>query len=338
MKTDKWKYFTFDYLFRLFKGKRLTKAQMNEGKTPYISSSALNNGVDAYISEEPNFRKYFLTFACYGSIGKVFYHPYDAWVSDNCNVMYLKNYNLNEYIATFLIGIIEKEKYRFSYGFTGKLQALKKLKIKLPSKNNEPDFEFMENFIKNIVHNAGSKTESIINNCFNALPLNDNKDIELRIEDWKWFEINSIFKLEKCKCYSATELLDNGNDIYYIGAKKNDNGIMQRVENVEELISKGNCITFIGDGQGSVGYTTYQPIDFIGSTTLTCGYNYKLNKYNTLFLITVLDLERFRYSFGRKYGKAQLLKTKIKLPSKDGQPDWEFMENFIKSLPYSSSI
>ena len=54
---------------------------------------------------------------------------------------------------------------------------------------------------------------------------------------------------------------------------------MQRVEYVEELISKGNCITFIGDGQGSIGYTTYQPIDFIGSTTLTCGYNYKLNKY-----------------------------------------------------------
>jgi len=165
-----------------------------------------------------------------------------------------------------------------------------------------------------------------------------NKDFELHIENWEWFEIKSIFKLEKCKCYNATELLDNGNDIYYIGAKKNDNGIMQFVKYVEELISKYNCITFIGDGQGSVGYTTYQPIDFIGSTTLTCGYNYKLNKYSALFLVTVLDLERFRYSFGRKYGKAQLLKTKIKLPSKDGQPDWEFMESYIKSLPYSSSI
>jgi len=148
--TNNWQAFTFDRLFRLFKGKRLTKAQMHEGETPYISSSSFNNGVDAYISEEPNFKKKFLTFACYGSIGEVFYHPYDAWVSDNCNVMYLKNYNLNVYIAIFLIGVIKKEKYRFSYGFTGKLQTLKKLKIKLPSKEGQPDFEFMESYIKSL--------------------------------------------------------------------------------------------------------------------------------------------------------------------------------------------
>jgi len=152
--TSNWKYFTFDSVFRIFKGKRLTKAQMQQGKTPYISSSSFNNGVDAYISGKPNFRKNFLTFACYGSIGEVFYHPYDAWVSDNCNVMYLKNYDLNAYTAIFLIGAIKKEKYRFSYGFTGKLQTLKKLKLRLPSKNGHPDFEFMENYIKSLPYSS----------------------------------------------------------------------------------------------------------------------------------------------------------------------------------------
>ena len=114
---------------------------------------------------------------------------------------------------------------------------------------------------------------------------------------------------------------------------------MERVKLVPELISKGNCILFIGDGQGSVGYTTYQPLDFIGSTTLSCGYNENLNQYNGLFLVSVLDLERFRYSFGRKYGKEQMLKSKIKLPvDKKGNPDWQFMEDYIKSLPYSSNL
>jgi hypothetical protein len=28
----------------------------------------------------------------------------------------------------------------------------------------------------------------------------------------------------------------------------------------------------------------------------------------------------------------------IKLPAKGGQPDFEFMKNYIKSLPYSASI
>jgi hypothetical protein len=31
-------------------------------------------------------------------------------------------------------------------------------------------------------------------------------------------------------------------------------------------------------------------------------------------------------------------KTKIKLPSDDGKPDWQFMEDYIKSLPYSSNL
>ena len=28
----------------------------------------------------------------------------------------------------------------------------------------------------------------------------------------------------------------------------------------------------------------------------------------------------------------------IKLPAKDGNPDWAFMENYIKSLSYSSNL
>lgn len=165
-----------------------------------------------------------------------------------------------------------------------------------------------------------------------------NKSYKLDLENWKYFELKEVFTFEKCKCSNATELLDAGDDIYYIGAKKSDNGIMQKVELVENLVSDGNCIVFIGDGQGSVGYATYQPIDFIGSTTLTCGYNNFLNPYNALFIVTVLDLERFKYSFGRKYGKAQLMKAKIKLPEKNGKPDFEFMKNYIKSLPYSQLI
>ena len=42
----------------------------------------------------------------------------------------------------------------------------------------------------------------------------------------------------------------------------------------------------------------YRKDDFIGSTTLSVGRNPLLNKYNALFLVTVLDLERYRYSFG----------------------------------------
>lgn len=333
METNKWKYFTFDYLFRLFKGKRLTKAQMYEGETPYISSSSFNNGVDAYISEEPNFKKNFLTFACYGSIGEVFYHPYDAWVSDNCNVMYLKNYNLNEYIATFLIGVIKKEKYRFSYGFTGKLQTLKKLKIKLPSKNNKPDFEFMESYIKSITHKAGLKTESIINKCFNTLPLNDNKVI-LQKSVWRNFELNNLFHIKGSKTTPLLDLEEYGAGKYpYVTTQATNNGVKGFYDYYTE---EGNVLTV---DSAVLGYCSYQPLPFSASDHVEKLIpKFNMNKYVALFIATIINVEQYRYNYGRKRCQKRMKKLHIKLPSKNGVPDFEFMENYIKSLHYSSSI
>ena len=148
-----------------------------------------------------------------------------------------------------------------------------------------------------------------------------------------------MFSFERGKCGSAEKLLEKGGKVSYIGAKKEDNGFMYKVLRNENYITKGNCIVFIGDGQGSVGYSTYQEEDFIGSTTLSMGRNEKLNKFNAIFLITLLDKERFKYSFGRKWNGEKLKNTKIKLPAdKDDMPDWEFMENYIKSLPYSAGV
>lgn len=153
--------------------------------------------------------------------------------------------------------------------------------------------------------------------------------------NWQWFRVGDLFPPQKCKCSNATELLEEGDEIAYIGAKKSDNGVMRYVKRDEKLVSRGNCLVFIGDGQGSVGYTIYQPVEFIGSTTLIAGYNDHLNPYNASFLVSILDLERFRYSFGRKYKKEVIANTKIQLPAiklDNGvyKPDWQYMEDFVK--------
>lgn len=132
--------------------------------------------------------------------------------------------------------------------------------------------------------------------------------------------------------------MEDGNDIYYIGAKKEDNGIMRRVAYDATLVTKGNCIIFICDGQGSIGYSNYMNEDFIGSTTLSVGYNEHLNKYVGLFIVAILDLERPKYGYGRKY-RNTLLTTEIRLPvDANGEPDWKFMENYIKSQHYADMI
>ncbi len=189
----------------------------------------------------------------------------------------------------------------------------------------------MEDYIKHIYDKSSSLTITK-NNSSNVI-------LNLNISTWKTFSLKNIFyKFENCKCSNATDLLEDGDEIYYIGAKKNNNGIMNKVMKNNDLLTKGNCIVFICDGQGSVGYSNYMAHDFIGSTTLTVGYNKNLNQYIGMFLVSILDKERYKYSFGRKY-RTNIETTKIKLPvDKDGNPDWKFMEDYIKSLPYGDLI
>ena len=58
-----------------------------------------------------------------------------------------------------------------------------------------------------------------------------------------------------------------------------------------------------------------------------------------MFLITLIKKEKYRYNFGRKWGLERMNKTIIMLPVDDNNnPDWQFMEDYIKSLPYSSNL
>lgn len=216
---------------------------------------------------------------------------------------------------------ITKNRYRFSYGRKPKGSKLENLMV--------PDIQEIPNWGE----------ESELKKIKTKAPLSNT---EIKLSEWQWFELKNIFTFEQCKCSNAGELLEEGDEIDYLGAKKTEGGFMDRVRHNLPLETKGNCIVFICDGQGSVGYTNYRKNDFIGSTTLSVGRTPLLNKYNALFLVTILDLERYRYSFGRKYRKS-LEKTKIKLPaiknsSNSFEPDWNYMENYIKSLPYGDCI
>jgi DNA-binding XRE family transcriptional regulator len=58
-----------------------------------------------------------------------------------------------------------------------------------------------------------------------------------------------------------------------------------------------------------------------------------------IFLTTLIRKEKYRYSFGRKWGIERMNESLIKLPiDPNGKPDWLLMETYIKSLLYSSLI
>lgn len=159
IETNNWAYFRYDdgtdnSIFKIKKGKRLTKKDQSDGEIPYVSSSSLNNGIDNYIGNGHTDENC-ISFACYGSIGEVFYQDQKAWVSDNANVFYLRNIKLNSFLAMFLITVLRLEKFRFSYGMTGKKERLQSFDIKLPvTDDGKPDWKFMGNFIKSLPYSS----------------------------------------------------------------------------------------------------------------------------------------------------------------------------------------
>lgn len=155
----------------------------------------------------------------------------------------------------------------------------------------------------------------------------------MNTEGWKKFKMDELFtSFERGKVHSQYNLPD-GDDYFYVGAKKDRCGVMMLCGHDEDLISRGNCIVFICNGEGSVGYCNYMDRDFMASGDLILAYGDFINPYTALFIVTLLDRERPKYSFGRKYGK-YVAKTTIPLPiQEDGEnPDWNWIENYTKNV------
>ena len=154
-------------------------------------------------------------------------------------------------------------------------------------------------------------------------------DFSLKNRQWKEFKLGSIFEIENCKCSKVSNLKQGS--FPYIGATNRNNGVLKFVKPIKKMISKGNCIVFICDGEGSIGFSIYKKEDFIGSTTVKIGRNNKLNKYIGTFITTIADSARNKYNFGFKRNELHLKNEILMLPTtKKGDPDYIFMEFYMQ--------
>lgn len=71
--SENWRWFEIQELFEIKKGKRLTKADMIEGHTPFIGSIESNNGYREYIDQEPIHTGNTITVNYNGSVAEAFY-------------------------------------------------------------------------------------------------------------------------------------------------------------------------------------------------------------------------------------------------------------------------
>lgn len=158
--TRGWGSFALGTLFNIVKGKRLTKAEMKSGETPFIGSSALNNGCTAMIGNDKNQHPENTITVCYnGSVGETFYQDQPYIASDDVNVLYPK-FTMNRQIALFIVPLIKGVSSRYDYIDKWKKEAMEADKIYLSvDKNGDPDWDYMEEYMKMVQR----KTENVLN-------------------------------------------------------------------------------------------------------------------------------------------------------------------------------
>lgn len=192
-----------------------------------------------------------------------------------------------------------------------------------------------ENFIKKIInYSTYLFSNRLIANASDS-SIHTNK-LRLSMENWEYHDLVKLFKIGSTRDDLITKLSVGGHTPYITSSESN-NGVTNLVD--EDSDYGENTIT--ANRGGSVGYFFYQPYNYLATPVdvRTLSPLFPLNKYIGLFLCTVLELEKYRYNYSRKMGTDRLKQFRIKLPTTpEGKPDWQFMEDYIKSLPYSSSI
>src|SRR3989339_535329 len=189
-------------------------------------------------------------------------------------------------------------------------------------------------FAENILLYASFEFLNKIKNSVDDKPCNSSR-LKLEINNWQYFDLPELFEISA----SRDELMDDltvGGGTPYITSSDGNNGVTSYVE--EDPTNPAGTIT--ANRGGSVGYFFYQPTPYkatpVDVRILTP--KFIINPFLGLFFKTILQLEKYRYNYSRKMGSDRLTQFRIKLPIKDEKPDWFFMEEYMKSLPYSSSL
>lgn len=211
---------------------------------------------------------------------------------------------------------IKSNRYRYNYG----RQANKTLSdLAVPPLSDIPEWVNAANLDTFV----GSDAAAI-----------DDKPAPLSYAEWSEFNYVALFDIKKGQRLTKEKMTEGSTP--FIGAIESNNGYRQFVSASPN--HQGDTITVTYNG--SVAEAFYQPTPYWASDDVNVLYpKFEMTPLIALFLCTLIRREKFRFNYGRKWNLGRMNQSTIKLPRKaDGSPDWAFMESYVKTLPYSSSL
>ena len=359
-----WKEFEMGKLFDIKKCKRLTTADQEDGNNNYIGAIDSNNGVANHIGQKPIHSANTISLSYNGSVGEAFYQSEPYWATDDVNALYSYYDDFNKYIGLFMVAVIRQEKYKFSYGRKWTLDNMNKTKINLPIQHNDdgtpfidvnkkysddgyvPDWKFMEYYMKSLHHKpltTKNKSENVS---------------QLDVVNWKYFYLKNICDITMGNKMDWSAMTMENPEVNFVGRSADDNGVAGKVDLVDGVEPyKAGCIT-VALG-GSLGSSYLQDEKFYTSQNVSVlEFEDDVSDAAKIFIsCLIMNESKYKYfPFGRELNTHIRTDFGFTLPvqhnsdgtilidekhtySEEGYvPDWQFMEDYIKSLPYGDRL
>ena len=373
LNTSKWKNFRLDKLFTISAGIYHYSDEYDIGDTPYISASNENNGIKQRINLAPEFSGNCIIT---GKVGcTTFYQSEDFCATSDVNIFRPKNFKLNSKIGLFITAIINfSENYKWNYGRQCRVGDSKKIIIKLPTKMKDdvyvidsekifsdegyiPDFDFINQFME-YVENGESVCEGSIKDSLRTINMIWDKSFDIKIANWKDFYLHKLFKTRMGNGIDAVVTTSYNPKYNYVSRDSNGNGVVGFVDEIEgeEPFPAGTMSLALGGSFLGSCFIQKEPF-YTAQNVGVLQEREPLSIYTKLFIATLIRNEcKIKYqAFGRelnshfrkdftiklpiKMDKTNIVYDENKFYSDEGYiPDWEWMDNFIKSLPYGDRI
>lgn len=165
--------------------------------------------------------------------------------------------------------------------------------------------------------------------------VNSGKSVTLDTATWRSVSLGDLFDVKKGNRLTKMDMKPGTTP--FIGAIDKNNGVAARISLPAD--HPANTITVNYNGAG-VAEAFYQPAPFCASDDVNILYpkNFSLTQLRALFLIPIIRLEKYRFSYGRKWHAERMRESSISLPHCDSGVDWEWIDQFMQSLKFSGGV
>lgn len=327
LEDREWKEFYFSDVFtRIQRGKRLKKDNHIEGTTPYVSSTATNNGIDGFVGNKERIRIFSncISLANSGSVGSAFFQKFEFVASDH--VTSLQKEGIDEYAYLFMLPIIRRlsEKYSFNREINDLRISRERLMLPVQS-DGTPDWEFMSAFMQRVEQETLGKALQFFKLRCKEMQNGGGKMQPYFMEDV--LSIANGVRLTKADMQEGSRP--------FIGASETSNGVTAFITNSNASL-ESNVLGV--NYNGSVGFSFYHPYEALFSDDVK-RVRWKNetanNKYTLLYLSTAIAQQKGKYAYGYKFNAQRMKRQIIMLPAlEDGSPDYRYMERTMRVMEY----